>query len=138
MYTENKHELDTLDVSNVSNTGYVVDTTYSYGTIQKKDAILLEDLQGSRNFCTLTLTPAKWARIGSLEKRRLSGILSLPIVTWKEVVVVCGSLVSSPKKKVMGWEKMASNYTKRCLDGILGKASSLKGWSAIQTGCPGK
>lgn len=59
MYTENKHELDTLDVSNVSNTGYVVDTTYSYGTIQKKDAILLEDLQRSRNFCTLTLTPAK-------------------------------------------------------------------------------
>lgn len=33
MYTENKHELDILDISNL---GCVIDATYSYRTIQKK------------------------------------------------------------------------------------------------------
>lgn len=63
---------------------------------KKNNAFLLEGLQGSRSFCTLT--PDKWARIGSLEKRRLTGILSLSTANWKEVAMMCGSMVSSPKK----------------------------------------
>lgn len=36
MYTGNKHEFDILDISNISDIGYVVDTTYSCGNIWKR------------------------------------------------------------------------------------------------------
>lgn len=36
MYAENIHELDILDILEISNIGHVVDITYSYGTIWKR------------------------------------------------------------------------------------------------------
>lgn len=47
-------------------------------------------------------------------------------------------LVSSPKEQNTGQEERASGSARESFNWMLGKMSSLKGWSSTETGCPGK